>query len=784
MPSRRWLHLVAVLWSFALAGMLLAPALSRGWMIGTYDLLAREGLLTRPGVVIHGDYNDSDLISEMIQWTTLNWDQVHHGILPLWNPYNGVGLPLAFNWQAGSFGLPSLIGYLVPVRLAFTAGVVATLVIAGTGAYVLARVLRVGFLGSIMAATTFELGGALVGWLGYPHAQVLAWAGWFFAAGVLVLRGQRRIPAIALLAAVVAGAVYCGQPEVLIIIVAATALFLAVVLVLRALPSPMGFEGGPILRPTVDLGIGFLAGLGLAAPLLFPALQLTNQSVRATAAVPSSLSLHALTYLIFPGYDGVPVPGNFGFNYAFFYEEYGVYVGIIAIVLAIVAVVTGVRRRRPEVFATTAVAIVMGSIVFVGPITRPIFSLPFLHGVTATRALMPLGFSLAILAGIGLDEVIRSPRSRLVRGSLLSGFGAATLLLAGLWLFGRGGDYAGLPRVVYAFAAHVRAESFAWPVACVAVGLGCAALLYVRFHLRLLVAVILLVCETWFLVAAGSIQIASSPNGFPATPAVSALQHVVGSAVVGTGPGCPGGIPPEVNIAYQVHEINLYDPIVPNALFSAWSQAAKTPSGYLRLNTFCPWIETAAEARLFGVSYVLVDAGQRGPTGGVFVTQLKVERQSPSVAPSARSHDEDLYWIPGSAQATVITIRPGGPLPPADAPGTPVAVHDRNPARWSVTTDSPKPVELRLHLTDVPGWHASIDGRPLQLESLSDIMFQARIPQGRHVIEFELLADVVYRRPHRRRRHPVCACRGLCHAVADLAASEDSDERHRRSRWS
>jgi uncharacterized membrane protein YfhO len=42
---------------------------------------------------------------------------------------------------------------------------------------------------------------------------------------------------------------------------------------------------------------------------------------------------------------------------------------------------------------------------------------------------------------------------------------------------------------------------------------------------------------------------------------------------------------------------------------------------------------------------------------------------------------------------------------------------------------------LRLHLSNVPGWHATIDGKPLSLEPLSGIMLQARIPPGRHVIQ-------------------------------------------------
>ena len=52
-----------------------------------------------------------------------------------------------------------------------------------------------------------------------------------------------------------------------------------------------------------------------------------------------------------------------------------------------------------------------------------------------------------------------------------------------------------------------------------------------------------------------------------------------------------------------------------------------------------------------------------------------------------------------------------------------------------MTTESKTPQVLRLHLTNVPGWRATIDGRPLTLKQYSLIMFQARIPPGRHVIE-------------------------------------------------
>ena len=42
---------------------------------------------------------------------------------------------------------------------------------------------------------------------------------------------------------------------------------------------------------------------------------------------------------------------------------------------------------------------------------------------------------------------------------------------------------------------------------------------------------------------------------------------------------------------------------------------------------------------------------------------------------------------------------------------------------------------LRLRLTDEPGWHATIDGKPLGLETFARVMLQAHIPAGHHTVE-------------------------------------------------
>ena len=109
-----------------------------------------------------------------------------------------------------TFSLPSLVGYLVPLRLAFTAQVLTTLVVAGSGAFVLGRLMRLSVLAATFAGTVFELSGAFVFWLGWPIGSVLSWAGWLFAAVLLITRGNRRVPSVAFFAVALAFAVYGG----------------------------------------------------------------------------------------------------------------------------------------------------------------------------------------------------------------------------------------------------------------------------------------------------------------------------------------------------------------------------------------------------------------------------------------------------------------------------------------------------------------------------------------------------------------------------------------------
>ena len=202
------------------------------------------------------------------------------------------------------------------------------------------------------------------------------------------------------------------------------------------------------------------------------------------------------------------------------------------------------------------------------------------------------------------------------------------------------------------------------------------------------------------------------------------LQSAVGSSVVGLGGSLcflpPGlGVPENAQVAYRIQELAIYDPMIPSRYYTSSHAVSSQSPGNVDDAVYCPGIDSASLARLYGVSYVLERAGSAGPRGGTFVRSVG---------------DDTLYRIPGAAAATATPLGPGGRLPADDATGAPLRVVHTDPSSWKLVTDTDRPQVVRLRLTDVPGWHATVDGRPVPLQSFASVMLQLDVPAGHHTV--------------------------------------------------
>ncbi|MGC9156522.1 MAG: hypothetical protein ACP5HZ_12895 [Ferrimicrobium sp.] len=283
----------------------LSPTIKDGTGFGPADLGRHLSLLTRlahatraPRGIINGD-----IVTQGAAWNTLDWELVHHGQFPLWNDLSGTGLPQFLNFESAPLALPTLIGYLVPLRFAYLVTVAMKLLIAGTGTYLTSRLLGLRPLSASFAGTTAMLSGAFAGWLGWAISGPLAWAGWLLAAGILLYRAKPgdRAKWYALLALSVAFSIYGGFPEVYVLMAGAFGLLFGFAGIARRLNGNR-IDWAGVRR----LGIGLGIGLALAMPLWLPGIQTLRGSVRNSEGASVGLSFHALTLLVAQGYDGLP----------------------------------------------------------------------------------------------------------------------------------------------------------------------------------------------------------------------------------------------------------------------------------------------------------------------------------------------------------------------------------------------------------------------------------------------------------------------------------------------
>ncbi|HEY5025164.1 MAG TPA: YfhO family protein [Acidimicrobiales bacterium] len=716
--TRAWVpDVLGVAWTILAVVAVMAPLLRPGVSLGPFDLLSRIGLTRHAGVAVHSEF-PADQILYFAPLTNLAWHQVHSGQLPLWNPYNVGGMPLAFSWQSAVFSVPVLLSYLAPVHFAYTVIVLAKLVIAGTGTYTLCRVLGMRPLSAAFGGTVFELSGPMLHYSGWAMTGVTCWAGWIFAAAILLVTGKHRLRHAMALALVVAAAVYGGHPESVAVLGLSFVVFMAVYLGVRARR-----DGAPLRRPLLDLALAGACGLGLGAPLVLPGLQVVQASGRAGATGGAPFSLSHLSDLLV-GLQGtdfqVPPP----------------YIGVLAVVLAVVAV--ALWWRRPEVLGFSAVVVAALVLSFKNPLHILVQATPVLGRVTWNRDVMLLGLALAVLGAGGLDALVRDEMPARLRRWALGALGGAALVVAAVSLAVAAG-------VQHTTGGGTRSR-LGWAAAETVVGV---ALVWISGigrspagpahstspRARRAVGVAFLAAQTAFLAVAGVSFWSLSSSYFPPTAGVSALQRAVGSSVVSMGPcrlkpftypyATEFGIRPNANIGYGVHEFAVYEPVLPTAYFSSWEEVSgqQLKTSLRRVGLFCPQITTATEARVYGVSYILASSHGPGPTGAV---------RDRTVG------GEALFHVPGSAQATLSPVPPAGQTLPVDAPGRPVAVTHPSARSVRLVTDATGTRLLRLRVTALPGWHATIDGHELPLEHwAAGAMLEARVPAGHHVIELQ-----------------------------------------------
>jgi len=167
-------HRGPVLWIVLLPLLVAAPQLA-GWLRADPMLYTAGMTLGYVAGPVHGvpyiDPNYGFTTQALGYRAALDWIS---GQVPWWNPYTGIGLPLAGEYQPAAF-FPLTLLLLAPQGLVLQH--VMLQAIAGLGTYGVARALGLHRTASTVAGLLFAFNGTLA-WFAHGPAQPLAFLPW------------------------------------------------------------------------------------------------------------------------------------------------------------------------------------------------------------------------------------------------------------------------------------------------------------------------------------------------------------------------------------------------------------------------------------------------------------------------------------------------------------------------------------------------------------------------------------------------------------------------------
>ncbi len=135
-----------------------------------------------------------------------------HGQVPWWNPYAGVGLPLAAEMQSEAFFLPFVL------LLHFSAGVIWLRIVmqmlAGVATFMLLRQLRMGSVAALLGSVFFTFNGTFA-WFAHGEIMPLPFLPLFLLGIERALDSakEHRRGGSVLIAIAIAYSIYAGFPE-------------------------------------------------------------------------------------------------------------------------------------------------------------------------------------------------------------------------------------------------------------------------------------------------------------------------------------------------------------------------------------------------------------------------------------------------------------------------------------------------------------------------------------------------------------------------------------------
>lgn len=379
----------------------------------------------------------SDLVEYMYPSVYFANETISSGKLPLWNPYIMAGSPFLANAQSAIFEITKIFAYIIKVDSVdfFVFSSFLTLFLGGIFTYFFARQITISNFGAIISSIIFTLSGPMIVWLGYPLPSCFIWLPLILLCIHKVIT-QFRLLWIVVAAFAVSAQLYAGHPQssfFIILVVLSYGLFQMCLLSIGSSHGTHNFA-----HQSSAIIVTFLLGLALAMPQIVPTIEYIMQSdalqkgrggygqtnviqaIQDGAINPWNnrasirTNLGDLLLVLYPNLFGNPIGGYlYGYKQSGSnpgrdnYNENASYIGVVAVVLALLAIVFYKKGNRSQILFWFF-ALLFSLLIYIDfPVINLLRYLPVLNMVNLERLRYVFVFSMAILAGYGVDILLK-----------------------------------------------------------------------------------------------------------------------------------------------------------------------------------------------------------------------------------------------------------------------------------------------------------------------------------------------------------------------------------------
>lgn len=338
-----------------------------------------------------------DSIVQLYPWKHFVFDSFVKNLIPLWNPYQLMGMPFMASMKPMVF-YPLNIFYIFGEINAWHMLLFSQIFLSMLFSYLLARELSINKLGSILVSISFSLSSLMIGVLEFgSEGHVLLWFPLFFYCTKKYLDSMKA-RYIVILSLSISACIFAGQLQY----------FGYGLITLLGFIVYYGKSQKTNFSTYAFLFIGIALGIGISAIQLLPSIELFKSSYRGLGDSyeifsQSLMKPYQLFRLLAPDFFGNPVTRDTTIGYI---EQSG-YFGIVPLFFCFYAAFFGKKNIFTKFFMGSFIVALLFSLNGIGQVLY-FLKIPLITSGYGERVFSIVLFSGSLLAGFGVNEFIAS----------------------------------------------------------------------------------------------------------------------------------------------------------------------------------------------------------------------------------------------------------------------------------------------------------------------------------------------------------------------------------------